>query len=947
METSRRMRKRLTILFLLLLSVQLAIAQSSRYEYWMDNDYEGRTLGEVPADSIVSLDFDIGKMPIGLHFFNFRTQDEKNQWGGLSRYMFMVKDTASAASFEKYEYWFDNGYDNRTIESGENFNSPMTFDISKLPSGLHYFNFRAQGKSGAWGGISRYMFLVRDTASASSIGQYEYWFDNDYDNRTISTADSILTSPLIFDMSKFSTGLHYFNIHVKGASGRWGGISRYMFLLKDNTTAVTSFDYWLDNDQSNIQNIEVGSDSTVIVMDITDLEENVSHTFNVMGKSGSKKTGLFECYEFVLAELPKVPTPVITHNADTITISDGEGVETEYPVTYYYTLDGTQPSRHSLPYDGPFVVTRNCTLKVVGAQYAHSYSEVAELKIDWLKVATPIVTQNGKMLSITTTTPDASIYYKIGKGNDTLYSEPIRLVDQSKVTVTGKRDGYHDSDIVTYEPRAVKSAKPIASYDGHYLKLASNEDGVNFYYTFDGTSPADSLDVAKDVITYNGRITIDSLCTLRAVAIIDSMNVSDVLEYPIQYLYDGNIAYVSENGVLSKAFEWCGGIKTIENIKVSGPINNADIDSLCSVPKLTHVDLGEATLSSHQIKSDAFAGSQLVSFISPKDVHDAGGRIFADCSRLAAVVWNADVALQENTFEGTENPNLLVYVNNESLKPQGISNVVISGAASEIKLFDASTGNNNFYCPQSFTATNISYVHEYKQRTVIGVNRGWETLVLPFDVDSIKHEVNGLLTPFYAGGNGAPFWLMELTADSLDFAHKVEANTPYVICMPNNPDVYSDVFNQAGHVSFSAHNIVIPVTMLNDVKGAGVTLRPVLQTVSRSEEVYALNVGETRDGHPEGSVFKKDYRDVRPFEAYLLPSATNSTRTIALSSMFGGNGTTGIDDVMLRKNGDSPNNYVKIYSISGSLIKQGMRSETLRSLPKGIYIINGKKVIIK
>ena len=73
------MRKKLYILFLLLLSVQLAIAQSGRYEYWIDNDLDGRSFGIVPSDSILSLDIDLSKMPIGLHYFNFRTQDEKKQ----------------------------------------------------------------------------------------------------------------------------------------------------------------------------------------------------------------------------------------------------------------------------------------------------------------------------------------------------------------------------------------------------------------------------------------------------------------------------------------------------------------------------------------------------------------------------------------------------------------------------------------------------------------------------------------------------------------------------------------------------------------------------------------------------------------------------------------------------------------------------------------------------
>ena len=115
------MKKQLYFLFLLLLSVQLAIAQTARYEYWLDNDHDDRT---VVADNVdaVSLDLDISSMMPGLHYFNFRTQDKSGQWGGLSRYLFFIRENAdaNAAFMTKYEYWLDNNCDERTVVNGEN-----------------------------------------------------------------------------------------------------------------------------------------------------------------------------------------------------------------------------------------------------------------------------------------------------------------------------------------------------------------------------------------------------------------------------------------------------------------------------------------------------------------------------------------------------------------------------------------------------------------------------------------------------------------------------------------------------------------------------------------------------------------------------------------------------------------------------------------------------------
>ena len=68
----------------------------------------------------------------------------------------------------------------------------------------------------------------------------------------------------------------------------------------------------------------------------------------------------------------------------------------------------------------------------------------------------------------------------------------------------------------------------------------------------------------------------------------------------------------------------------------------------------------------------------------------------------------------------------------------------------------------------------------------------------------------------------------------------------------------------------------------------------------------------------------------------------NGSRVISLSSLGGGD-TTGIIDAAL--NGESDSEIVKVHTLSGVFLKQGPRGEVLRSLPKGVYIINGKKVI--
>ena len=941
------MRKHLFILIMLLLSVQLALAQ--KYEYWLDNDYQTRTIVSSAADSI-SFNVDISQKPTGVHYLTIRLQNENNEWGGISRYMFFVPEQGDDPNnLVKYEYWIDNQYDNRSIVVCDKVASVLSIDISNFTTGVHFFSFRTQGASGQWGGMSRYMFFVPEQGDdPNNLVKYEYWLDNQYENKTIVESDNV-ASALTIDVSNLATGVHYFSFRTQGASGQWGGLAHYMFYVNHESIQgyykVSNCEFWIDENRDYVVSQESSDSLMVITMNIIDLPKG-DHLFHIYGKTENGECALFESLSFNAPHLPVVPKPVITSSGNTITISDGEGVDSDSVIVYRYTLDGSTPTSKSAKYDRPFAVTRNDTLRVIGIQYAHENSEVAEFIIDWFKVATPTGSQKGNMLKMSCSTTGATIYYKIGDGDEQAYSSAVRLPDQLVVTAIGRREGYNDSEPLFFQLRPVKSATPVITYDGRYLKIVSSEEGVELYYTADGSSPASGLDVGKNAQHYEGRMTIDSLCTIKAVAIIDSMNVSDVFTYPVDYLYNGETAFIRKEGTVSSAFEWYGGMNKIEALNIEGRLNSKDIDTLRNLPIIRHLDLSKTTIVSGQLPADAFEGSQMISFISPEGINSVGGRLFADCPRLAAVVWNADVALKDNTFEGVNNPNLLLYVNKANLKPVDVNNVVIDGVAENIVLKDSTEGNTNFYCPKPFTATNISYTHNYKQQTAIGVVRGWETLTLPFNVQTITHENHGALKPFDAEGEGKPFWLMKLDREGLKHVTTIEANQPYVISMPNNSNVYAEEYNQGGKVTFSAQNTEVPITDPQDNSSADMTFRPVYQLINKAAGIYALNVGKELDGNPEGSIFKSDYRDLRPFEVSLIHSG-NASRTISLSRLGMGDGSTGIMDVMLRDDAESPDNIVRIHTLSGILLKQGNRNETLRSLPKGIYIVNGKKVVVK
>lgn len=301
-------------------------------------------------------------------------------------------------------------------------------------------------------------------------------------------------------------------------------------------------------------------------------------------------------------------------------------------------------------------------------------------------------------------------------------------------------------------------------------------------------------------------------------------------------------------------------------------------------------------------------------------------------TELAAIIWNPTVAFTANV----SNLNLLLYVKSISYAPTAIKNVVVNGNANSITLVDAASGNN-FYCPQAFTALHISYTHNYNMSTGIGETRGWETIALPFDVQKVTHSSKGEIVPFALWNNSEtrkPFWLYELSGSGFREAETIRAYTPYIISMPNNPQYY-DQWLLNGSVTFSASSVTIGKSgNEHSATFNGRIFVPNYENKDMGEGLYALNVNNdfstNNSGMTEGSRFVLNQRPIHPFEAYHKTTANVSPLSFGIFEDM----TTSIRTIDNEKwviNND-------IYDL------QGRKVQTVK---KGVYIKNGKKVIIK
>ena len=304
---------------------------------------------------------------------------------------------------------------------------------------------------------------------------------------------------------------------------------------------------------------------------------------------------------------------------------------------------------------------------------------------------------------------------------------------------------------------------------------------------------------------------------------------------------------------------------------------------------------------------------------------------------ITAIVWEADVPYSgEVAFS---NPNLLFYAN-DATKGQAINNLIYNGVAESITLTDEGEGNIDFYCPQSFTARSITYKRSFQQQTEIGVSRGWETIALPFTVQRIGRvrsdgEGQDRITPFGSSVGDRHFWLRRLTANGLQGVQTIEANTPYIIAMPNSEE-YATYYNLAGDIVFTAENATVAVTEPVSDRSTDYELTASFERMAAQDSVYVLNVGTPRYGYAEGSIFEAGYRDLQPFRAYTrhINNGRPAPPYFALGEL-GGNSTTGISSV-----GHDTFETDVWYDIQGRKL-QG------RPTQKGVHIQNGRKVIIK
>ncbi len=205
----------------------------------------------------------------------------------------------------------------------------------------------------------------------------------------------------------------------------------------------------------------------------------------------------------------------------------------------YYTLDGSNPTTSSDIYLEPITITQSSTLKAIAVKSGMQDSDVNSVNYIILqgKVASPIfnnqsgVYNNIFYLTITCNTTGAKIYYTTDgsdpNSSSKLYSAPIEINKNTIVKAIALKEGMEISNIAivnfTFKVATPKFSLEHGTYNDEItITITSDTIGSTIYYTTDGTDPTTSSN------QYNNPITLKSSSTLKAIAIKDDMEISDI-----------------------------------------------------------------------------------------------------------------------------------------------------------------------------------------------------------------------------------------------------------------------------------------------------------------------------------------------------------------------------------------------------------------------------------
>ena len=938
-------------------------------EYWMDGDMSNIT--EIAVDSTqVAFAIDVTSLADGMHTLYYRIRDGQGRYSTPNTWLYM-KDSAlrgndtEPSAIVACEYWMDGDMSNITEIAVDSSQVAFAIDVTSLSDGMHTLYYRVRDDQGRYSTPNTWLYM-KDSAlrandsdtESSTIVACEYWMDGDMSNITEIAVDSSQVAFAI-DVTNLADGMHTLYYRVRDDQGRYSTPNTWLY-MKDSalrgssndseSSTIVACEYWMDGDMSHITEIAVDSTQVAFVIDVTSLADGM-HTlyYRVRDDQGRYSTPNTWLYMKDSAIRNSEESRITwykywwNHHQDMAVKVEVESDSTEYVLLTELEIPDY------VRVEGDTCNTKATLMFMFGNNKGYTSG------VDSTEVIIPL------SYYVVTYMIDGEVYHRdsVPPGKDieviehpvregytfSGWSEAPKNMPLHDVTITGSFAV--NSYAITY---VVDGEEYYADSIAYGTELIAIEDPVKEGHTFSGWSEIPKSMPAKDV------------------EVVGSFTIND---YQLTYTLDGEVYYTETitygtelTAIASPTKEgytfsgWSEVPETMPagDVTVVGLfiLNTMQTDEQGLIYELNATkDAFEVSGYTDDLVSDVVIASELYglpvnaikvralaladnmkSLVIPASIKSIGKNSLGANESLLTIDWNTTASVDAKYFSRPSiYGNMLVYVADATTQVTFQGNVVIDGVIDQLTLTDEYPFRNT----RNFTARKIALVKNLNKKTKIGVSGGWEAMVLPFDVQSVVSKNRGELKPFGEADftTSLPYWLGELQADGTFAAtNSITANKPFIMQLPNS-DEYEDRYNVEGEVTFSATNVTVyPTIDMEQEAGNGYVMFGSYEGTTADSHVYALNDEEyTADGdtYMPGGVFVANSRDIRPFEAYVY--TTNAGRAPYLRI---GKETTGV--VLSTVNGQQT---TEIYDLTGRKV---LNTENLKG---GVYIVNGKKVVIK
>jgi len=261
-----------------------------------------------------------------------------------------------------------------------------------------------------------------------------------------------------------------------------------------------------------------GSDETIAVAHLHNTYHN-AYIYLPFGTSPAAQKMFFNAIDMAKdskSAIEKAPAPKIAieyKNLNTnITLSMASSALPKPQI--FYTLDGTEPTMESTRYEDVINVTSETTVKAVAIAEGYLLSDVAEAKAEiFSQPATPVIAkdyQDGKtIVTLSSETEDASLWYNFTEGNDTTksmkYTEPLTITLPTNINAFAVAGGQVFSEIAS-ERIVVKNVvvrqDQIGLFDANAAEYQNGGGSTVYYFSWgkNGSSIYDTTQEGETVI---------------------------------------------------------------------------------------------------------------------------------------------------------------------------------------------------------------------------------------------------------------------------------------------------------------------------------------------------------------------------------------------------------------------------------------------------------------